>query len=165
MTPEARLALSPLTESALVCEAVVRYVMRSQQDLVLDDASQSPLLNRPPRRTPASVRSCACRLSPSIACTACSIWKTTSRRALSSRRCARPENVGGPAAVALERQTVRQPGGARRRTRTAELGSANARLEAKQLNANWWKKSYPKARSNFSPSCSCSRRRCFHQRC
>ena len=56
----AQLARIPLTDSTTVCEAVIRYVIRTRQDLTLDDAGQDPAFCRDPYVQRQGVRSVFC---------------------------------------------------------------------------------------------------------
>ncbi len=56
----AQLGRIPLSDSTAVCEAVIRYVIRTRQDLTLDDARQDPAFCRDPYVQRHGVRSVFC---------------------------------------------------------------------------------------------------------
>lgn len=127
----AQLERIPLTDSTTVCEAVIRYVIRTRQDLTLDDARQDPVFCRDPYVLRQGVRSVSCL--PLVAQNRLNgvlyLENNQLSGAFTPNRLQMLKMLSAQAAIAIENARLYESLERQVAERTRELSEANHRLQ------------------------------------
>lgn len=123
---------SPLTGSSLVCEAIVRFVIRTRQDLFLEDAGRNSPFQTDPQVVSRGIRSVLClplvsqnRLSGVIY-----LENNLSVGAFSAKRSQVMKMLTAQASIAIENALLYQSLELKVAERTRSLEEANCKLKA-----------------------------------